>query len=347
MWREALLGKTATIRDAIAAIDVAAHQIALIIDDDRRLLGTISDGDVRRAILRGVDLASPAREIMNEAPTVVRSGESREAVLALMKQRLFHQIPVIDDDGRVVGLETIEGLMGGHGDENWVVLMAGGLGTRLRPHTDETPKPLLKVGNKPLLETILENFVEYDFRRFYISVNYHADKVKDYFGDGSRWDVSIRYVEESRPMGTGGALSILPEVPTSPLLVMNADLLTKLNFRHLLDYHRDQACPATICVREHETQIPYGIVDVRDQRVARFQEKPIQRHFINAGVYVLEPSVVADLPKDRDFDMPKLIDTVMAKGEDVAVFPVREFWLDIGQHEDYAQAHTQYDQHFE
>lgn len=345
-WRSGILAAGGTIRDAIAAIDEGSHQIALVTDEKDRLIGTVSDGDVRRAILRGVPLTTPVTEIVNTSPTIARTGDSRDVILALMKKTGYHRIPVIDENGRLVGLETIDDLITGQSDGEWVVLMAGGLGTRLRPFTEDTPKPLLEIGNKPLLETILDGLIGHGFGRFFISVNYRAKMITDYFGDGSRWGVDIRYIEEGHRMGTGGALSLLPEQPDGPILVMNGDLLTNVNFRHLFEYHRSQSCSATLCVREYETQIPYGVVDVRDHRVADLREKPSQRCFINAGIYVLQPDVVAELPKQQNFDMPFLIDQLISNGKSVAVFPIREFWLDIGRRQDFLDAQAQYSDYF-
>ena len=205
---------------------------------------------------------------------------------------------------------------------------------------------MLEVGNKPLLETILETLIGYDFQRFFITVNYKAEMVMDRIGDGSRWGVEVGYIEEDKRLGTAGALAHLPEAPTAPLLVMNGDLLTNLNFRHLLTYHVEQGCKATMCVREYATQMPYGVVDVENQRVTAIKEKPVKRDFINAGIYVLEPEVVANLPRDTALDMTSVFETIVADGGDVAVFPIREFWLDIGKHEDYASADGHYDRLF-
>ncbi len=337
-----LISEDATIGQAIAAIDWSDQKIALVVDDNVGLLGTVTDGDVRRAILRGVDLESPAREIMNRSPTVANSGDSDESVLALMKRERLHQIPFVNEEGRVVGIKTIDDIMADAGQDNLVVLMAGGLGTRLRPLTDKRPKPLLELGSKPLLETILKSLTKYGFRRFFISVNYKAEMVKAYFGDGSRWNVDIRYIEEDERLGTGGALTLLPEKPTAPFLVMNGDLLTNINFRHLLDYHHHQSCKVTMCVCDYENQIPYGVVGIENQRVAALMEKPVQRYFINAGIYVLEPEVLSQLPTGEVFDMTTLIDRLVADKSEVAVFPIREFWLDIGHHEDYERAAGHY-----
>jgi NDP-sugar pyrophosphorylase family protein len=227
-----------------------------------------------------------------------------------------------------------------------VVLMAGGLGSRLAPLTDDIPKPMLKVGNKPLLETIIESLAGYGLTRIFIAVNYKAEVVKARFGVGSAWGVDISYLHEEQPLGTGGALSLLPEEPPAPFLVMNSDLLTNLNFRHLLAYHSDHGCKATVCVREHAVQVPYGVVGVRDHQLTGIEEKPVQRHFINAGIYVLDPYAARLVPKDTRFDMTNLIERLLAENAPISVFPIREFWLDIGHHDDYTAANGRYPELF-
>jgi NDP-sugar pyrophosphorylase family protein len=220
--------------------------------------------------------------------------------------------------------------------------MAGGLVNRLRPLTDECPKPMLKVGNKPLLETIVENFIEYGFHRFYISVNYMADVVESYFGDGSRWGVDIEYLHEEHRLGTAGALSLLPETPTEAILVMNGDLLTKVNFKQLLDFHYGHQAQATMCVREYDFQVPYGVVKIDGQRITSIDEKPIQRFFVNAGIYVLEPEALDLISSNIFFDMTTLFEKLIELKKEPAVFPIREYWLDIGHLADYNRANGEY-----
>jgi dTDP-glucose pyrophosphorylase len=345
-WEEAVIGETATLREAIAAIDNAGYQIALVVNAACKLLGTVSDGDVRRAILRGVALDAAVAGIMRRDPITATEGRITEAVLSGARKRDIWQIPLLDDAGRLVGLGVIDELAAADHADTPVVLMAGGLGSRLRPLTEDTPKPLLKVGDKPILETILETIKRHGFRNFHISIGYKADAIREYFGDGKRWGVSVRYIVEPKPLGTAGALGLMAEVPASPLLVMNADLLTNVNYGHLLAYHREQACRATVCVNEYAATVPYGVVEIADNRVTAMAEKPVQRHFINAGIYVLEPDVVRLVRKGEPLDMPGLLRRVTDRGGEVAAFPIREFWLDIGQHEDYAAANGHYERMF-
>lgn len=337
-WKEILVLPEISIREAIQVLDKSAKQIVLVVDKNNRLVGTVTDGDIRRSILKGMSLEEPTQKIMNPDPTVAMIDESRESILALMQRKGLHHIPLVDENRCVIGLETLDELIKSRARENWVVLMAGGLGSRLSPLTDECPKPMLRVGNKPLLETILENFIEYGFHRFYISVNYMADVVKAYFGDGSRWGVDICYLHEDQRLGTAGALSLLPQRPTEALLVMNGDVLTKVNFKQLLDFHSGHDAQATMCVREYDFQIPYGVVKIDNHRIAGIDEKPVQRFFVNAGIYVLEPAALDFILKGCYFDMPTLLEKLIEQKKETAVFPIREYWLDIGQLSDYDRA---------
>lgn len=341
-WRDTLVSPDNQLRRAVEVIDAAGLQIALVVDQDRRLLGTVTDGDIRRAILRGVSLDAPVTGVMNEAPTTAREQDDREMLLALMRQRKLHQVPVLDAGWRVVGLVVLDDLIGLQSRSNPVVLMAGGLGTRLRPLTDACPKPLLRVGSKPILETILDSFIQHGFFRFFISVNYRAEMIREYFGDGSRWGVEIEYVRESQRLGTAGALSLLPRMPQEPIFVMNGDLLTQLNFVHLLDFHHAHGAKATMCVREYELQVPYGVIETSRHRILDIREKPTERYLVNAGIYVLQPEVLELIPDGKLFDMPDLFRSVIGRGMETAVFPIREYWMDIGQMQDFLRANEQH-----
>ena len=346
-WKEVLVSTQTSLRDAAQILDANALQIVLVVDEEKRLLGTVTDGDIRRGILKGMALTEPVQSIMNPNPSVARANESPKSVLAEMKRKTLHHMPLVDEQGRVVGLDTLDELINPQIRENRVVLMAGGLGSRLRPLTDDCPKPMLKVGNKPLLETILENFIEYGFCRFYISVNYMSEVVKSYFGDGSRWGVAISYLEEDQRLGTAGALSLLPERPSEPLLVMNGDLLTKVNFSQLLDFHASHLAMGTMCVREYDFQVPYGVVKIENHRITGIDEKPVQRFFVNAGIYVLQPEALDIISPNTFFDMPSLFEKFIEQRNETAVFPIREYWLDIGHMADYERANGEYVKAFE
>ena len=342
-WTKTLIAPAAPLSEAINAIDAGNQQICLVVDEARRLLGTVTDGDVRRGILRGLDLAVPVSEIMNASPRVGADNEDTESLLARMVADSVHQIPLVDGRGRVVGLASIDDLIGAARPvDNVVVLMAGGLGTRLRPLTEDAPKPLLAVGNKPILETILESFVQFGFRHFYISVNYKGEMIKRHFGNGARWGVTIRYMEEDERLGTVGALRLLPERPTQPLVVMNADLLTRVNFAQLLDFHHQQEARATMCVRAYDFQVPFGVVQIEEDRITRIDEKPLHGFFVNAGIYVLDPDLIDLIPEEGLFDMTALFDRILEAGYLTAAFPIREYWLDVGRHNDLDQANWEF-----
>lgn len=340
-WRDSLISTDSTIIETLKIIDEQALQIALVVDATGRLLGTVTDGDVRRAILHGISFDEPVNRIMNQQPKTVKIDESRDAVLFIMKRYQLKHIPVIDHNGFIVSLEVLNDMIG-EIRENPVVLMAGGLGTRLGELTQDCPKPLLKVGDKPILETILQNLIEYGFYKFYLSVNYKAEMIEQYFGDGSKWGVDIRYIRENKRLGTAGPLSLLPEKPAHPLVVMNGDLLTKVNFKHLLDFHTGHKSQATMCVREYKFQVPYGVVQLDQHRLIGIVEKPTQQFFVSAGVYVLEPDALKLIPQRKFFDMPTLFNKLVRQKRETAAFPIREYWLDIGHLCDFERANGEF-----
>jgi len=346
MWKDVLITPDTPVAKAIEIIDQAGLQIALVINDKGQLLGTVTDGDIRRAILKHLSLGEPVKKIMNADPRFIYLNQPREEAVKLIKDSKVRQIPVLDEERCVAGLEIAEELLNPSPRANWVILMAGGIGSRLKPLTSSCPKPLLKVGPKPVLETILESFIEQGFRHFYISVNYKAEMIIEHFGDGSRWAVDIRYLHENQRLGTAGAVSLLPATPTEPLLLMNGDILTKINFGQLLDFHKKNLTEATICIREQYSQIPYGVVKIHKNRLLQIDEKPIQRFFINAGLYVLNPEVMNHIPADSYFDIPDLLKALLHKGKEITVFPIREYWIDIGRFDDLERANNEFSEVF-
>jgi dTDP-glucose pyrophosphorylase len=346
-WRQISVHPNQTIREALQVIDEGGVQIAIVADGKDRLRGVATDGDIRRGILDEIDLDAPVRSVMNEDPVTARPQEDRQSLIDRMRARRIHQIPLVDDNGRIVGIEVLDDLLEPETRPNPVVLMAGGLGTRLRPLTEDCPKPLLEVGDQPILETILEGFIAHGFHRFYFSVNYKSGMIEDYFGDGSDWGVDISYVHEDKRLGTAGPLSLLPERPEETMIVMNGDLLTKLNFAHLLDFHREHGAAATMCVREHETQVPYGVIETDDQYMEGIEEKPTERYFVNAGIYVLEPETLDHVPENEFFDMPDLFERIIEEGREATVFPVREYWQDVGRKEDFRRVNGEYEEIFD
>lgn len=341
-WKSILVSPDTTILETIQVIDRSAMQIALVVGEHNRLLGTVTDGDIRRGILKNISLNGPIHQVMNCDPFVASSIESPRDIQSRMKSRGLKHIPVVDDRYSVVDLYMHDQFVSAETKENWVILMAGGLGTRLKPLTDHSPKPLLRVGNKPILETIVTKFAEYNFTNFFISVNYKADQIKTYFADGSKWGIHVRYIDETERLGTAGALSLLPEKPQHPIIVMNGDLLTKVNFDQLLEFHNASGLPATMCVREIQQQIPYGVVKTEEHRLLGIEEKPMHSYFVNAGIYVLSPEILLLIPHNTFYDMPTLFDRLITNGIGASVFPIREYWLDIGRMSDFEKANMEF-----
>ena len=341
-WKDVIVSPETPLADAIAKVDISGLQVALVLAPHGALLGILTDGNIRRAILAGKSLLVPVSEVMSVQPTTVAASTPRDEMLALMRRNVFHHLPLVDEAGRVVGLVTLDELIGATHRPNWVVLMAGGLGTRLQPLTDECPKPLLSVGGKPILESILESFSEQGFKRIFLSVNYKAEMIRDHFGAGDRWGVQVDYLHESTRLGTAGALSLLPERPTAPVVVMNGDLLTRANFDNLLQFHIAQDAAATMAVREYDFQVPYGVVRLDGAHIKTIEEKPVQKFFVNAGIYALSPDALDYLPADTFFDMPTLFEHLIAAGKSTAAYPLREYWLDIGRLEEFERAQREW-----
>ncbi len=344
--KDILVDTDTSIKETIKVIDRGARQIALVVDHKGKLLGTVTDGDVRRGIIGGIDLNSRITKIMNKEFYALAADTPREDLINAFKSRSYNQIPLVDEDGIIKDLAILNEIIKEEKKDNQVVLMVGGLGSRLRPLTRNTPKPLLQVGDKPILETIVEQFKAYGFHRFTFCTNYEAEQIEDYFGQGGRWDVEIEYLREEKRMGTVGALSLIEEKPDKPFFVMNGDLLTRLNFESMLRYHQQDDFDLTIGSREYNYQIPYGVIDLEENRVTDLVEKPNHQVFVNAGVYILNPELIDLIPEDEFFDMTDLINKLIARDGSVGGFPIREYWLDIGQHEDYQQANKEYWNYF-
>jgi dTDP-glucose pyrophosphorylase/CBS domain-containing protein len=345
-WEHALIGPDVSLRDALAAIDRAACQVALIVDDERRLLGTLSDGDARRALLRGMSLTDRVAGVMHSDPIRARATDDREAILALMRQRGLHQIPLVDSRGVVVGLKVVDDFLATPTRDNVVVIMAGGLGSRLQELTRDTPKPMLTIGSRPLLETIVRGYAAQGFRRFYFAVNYKAEQIESHFGDGSSLDVDIRYLREEMRLGTAGALSLLPERPEQPIVVTNADLLTKEDFGYMVDQHVEHGADATMAVRHYEMQVPFGVVREEGGCIEAIEEKPVQRFVVSAGIYVLSPQVLPLVPSATYFDMPSLFEELARRKRRARCHHINGYWLDIGRLPDYERANLEYSEVF-
>lgn len=350
-WKRVLISPDDTVIFAIEKIDQEGFRVLLVTDNTNRLMGIITDGDIRRHLLKHGSLDSPVFEIMNKNPKTALEIEHKDQLLMKMQNLNLLHLPVVDSENKVVGLETLNHLTAIKQRENRVIFMAGGLGTRLHPLTLDYPKPLVKVGNKPILEILLENFIANGFRHFYFSVNYKATMIQDYFGNGEKWGVDIRYIQENQALGTIGSLSLLSEKPVLPFFVVNADIMTNLNFEKILEFHRFHLHHpiATVCVRQYQNTIPYGIVkmDVNNHNLIAIEEKPTHSYFVNAGIYVLNPEIFNYLPKNNTFyDMPTLLLELVNKNQFVATFPIREYWLDVGSHDNLSQAIDDYQKVF-
>lgn len=341
-WETLLVRPDTLIEEAIDILNRGAQQIVLVVDEQRHLLGTMTDGDVRRALLKHIPLDSPVSRIMCETPKKAHQDWSNERILAAIEQYQLLQLPVVNDAGELVALQTLHGLLKKKHLDNPVLLVAGGFGTRLHPLTKNCPKPLLKLADKPILELIIERLIEKGFHRFFISTHYLSDQIQTYFEDGSQWGVSIQYLDEEEPLGTGGALGLLPHDEINlPILMMNADLLTDLNFQNVLDFHHQHDGIATVCVREYQHQVPFGVLEVKDQQVISLKEKPVYRAFINAGIYLISQEVARSVGSRIRIDMPDIIQHHIDKGHRVNIFPIHEYWLDIGQMENFRQAEAE------
>lgn len=338
------VGLSATIRGAMAAIDKGARQIALVTDAEGRLLATITDGDIRRGLLRGVALDSPILEVMHTGFSFVTEAEGREVALRLMRVRGLRQMPIVDDAGRLIDLALADEAAGMVRRDTRVVLMAGGLGTRLRPLTETVPKPMLPVGGKPILELILRTFTEQGFHDFTIALNYKGEMIRDYFGDGRDFNARIDYLEENKRMGTAGALSLLKDRPESPFIVMNGDLLTTFPFEALVQFHHETDAVATMCAREYSMQVPYGVIEMEGTKLRGIVEKPTHSYYVNAGIYVLSPEALDYVEPDNWLDMPTLFERLISDAKTASVFPLPEYWIDIGRMEDLERARAEFDE---
>jgi dTDP-glucose pyrophosphorylase len=341
---EFLVSSEDSIREAMSCIDQNAKGIALVVDEDRRLIGTITDGDIRRAILDGVNVGSSVQKLLARRsstpypePITAPVDTADADLVQLMNEHSIRQIPLLDDEGRIVDLALLGDLIKEYESPLTAVVMAGGYGTRLRPLTEDVPKPMLPVGDRPLMEMIIEQLRESGIRRVNVTTHYLADKIKEHFDDGQDFGVEIDYVDEDRPLGTAGALGLM-EPPDQPLLVMNGDILTRVDFRAMLSYHCEHDADLTVGVRQYDLEVPYGVVECEGSEVRRLREKPRYNFLVNAGIYLLDPSVYRYIPNGQRFDMTDLIEKLLEVGRTVVSFPIVEYWLDIGEPVDYEQA---------
>ncbi len=339
---------TASIKEAMACIDRNAKEIVLVVDEHNHLLGTVTDGDIRRAILASFDLDSPVKQLLeNRAckpkpkPVTALKGTSEPELLSLMKEDFLRHIPLLDDQQHLVDLVMFRDLVEGGELPLQAVVMAGGYGNRLRPLTDTLPKPMLPVGDKPLLELIIGQLRESGIRSVHVTTHYKGDVIERYFGDGRKHGVQLSYVGEGEPLGTAGALCRLAECQ-EPLLVINGDVLTSVDFRAMLNFHEDNSADMTIAVKQYDIEVPYGVIESNGVEITGISEKPVIRQFVNAGIYLMNPGVCSLIPEGRRYDIPDLVRRLVEEHYRVVSFPVREYWQDIGRLEDYQRALTDY-----
>lgn len=339
-----VLGEHASIMDAIATIDKTDARIALIVDKTGKLIGSVTDGDVRRGLLRGETVQSPVKNIMHNSPHALPVNTPRERILGMMESAGIRQIPLLTETGNIAGIVTYEELLGFiHAPRpNPVIIMAGGKGKRLLPITTDIPKPMVTVGNKPILEWIIKRFQHQGFQEFHLAVNYLGHMIEQYFGDGERFSCNINYIREKEFLGTAGALSLLSGTPKHPLVVTNGDILASVDFGDVVDFHTSSGAMATVCARAHQVEVPYGVLQVKDGLLASIIEKPVYEDLISAGMYVLAPEVLASIPKGTSTDMPTVLTNLIKNKCKVAVYTLHEEWMDIGRHDDLEQAKKQF-----
>ena len=336
------ISATSSIEQALKVIDAGGVKIALVVDNDNKLLGTLGDGDIRRGLLRKIKLSDTIENVYYKKPIIAKRGSSKESLLNLCSINEVSQLPIIDINGKVIDLFTIDEELIKKQHENHVVLMVGGLGARLKPLTENIPKPMLNVGGQPILKTIVKGFVDNGFTNITMCLGYMSNVIEDYFKDGSDFGANIKYIVEERKMGTAGAISLIKEKIDKPFFVMNGDLITNINYEQMLDFHEEQNSKATMCVREYDIQVPYGVVNVINEDIVSIEEKPIHSFFINAGIYLLDPECINLIPKDEFYDMPSLFEKMILTDKKTISFPLKEYWLDIGRISDYERANLEY-----
>lgn len=338
LWRNTILSASATMQDVITNMNMSSLKIVLIANKKGQLEGTVSDGDIRRGLLKGLTLTSPIESVIHRNALVVPPTLGRDMVLQLMNANKIQQIPIVDDQQRVLGLHVWDEITATPECPNRMVIMAGGKGMRLRPFTENCPKPLLMVAGKPILEHIIERAKLEGFIDFVLAINYLGHMVEAYFGNGDKLGVKIDYLREAVPLGTAGALNMLNPRPQNPIVVINGDVVTDIRYNDLLDFHNRQKAAATMAVRSHEWQHPFGVVQIRGVNIVGFEEKPIARSYINAGVYVLSPNALNELEEGAPCDMPNLFERLQARGLRTVAYPMHEPWLDVGQPDDLKKA---------
>lgn len=336
-----ILNKNDSVRNALEKLESCKEKIVLVVNEQGQLCATVTDGDIRRGLLKGHNLDASIECLMNDKPVVAQEGESLDPYIEEMKKSLYRQLPIVDSNGRPQKLICFNELAQNESTENFAVIMAGGLGQRLRPFTEFIPKPMLEIDGQPMLHRLINKLKSHDITNIFVSINYRKEVIQDYFENGEKFGVKIQYIDEYERMGTAGALGLLPVTPTKPFIVLNADLVTKVNFRALLDFHKEHNSIATVCVRRHHIEVPFGVVNVSEQgSFTKITEKPTYEYLINAGIYAFDPAVLSLIKKGKPLEMPSLLQELMKTGYDVKAFIAFEQWIDVGCERDMESARS-------
>jgi len=330
-----IINQSLKIIDVIEILDIIEIKLALIVDDNNKLVGTITDGDVRRALLKKINTDDECRTIMNISPIYANESDDHTHVYNLLKKNRI-AIPIVDKNKKITSLTHL-GELNKTTKNNIVFIMAGGRGERLMPLTIDTPKPLLPINNKPIIKQIIDNIKKYRFNNIHISVNYKSEKLINYLGNGKDQDLTFTYINEDKALGTAGALSLLKDIPDRPIIVINGDILTGINLEQLLYYHNSSGKKITMCAANHKVPVPYGTIEVDGTTITEIEEKPLKTYLVNAGIYVIEPIIISKMKKNIKIDMTEIINNYVSKQE-VSIYPLHEQWIDIGSHEDYEKA---------
>lgn len=328
---QCIIALTSTLREALASLDESSAKLVVITDASRKVIGIMTDGDVRRALLGGATLEDPVLPHVRRTFTSVDARASRADVLDLMQARSVAEVPILDPSGHLVGLHRMHDVLARKQRDNCAVVMAGGKGTRLGPLTESVPKPMLKVAGRPILERIVLHLAGVGIKHIYLAINYLGHVVEEHFGDGARFGCRIEYLREDRALGTAGALSLLPKKPEKPVLVMNGDLVTQTDFADMLDFHERHGQSVTVGVRRYLHTVPFGCFELDGDSVISVEEKPAIAKVINAGIYVLAPEMLARVPEGQEFTMPDLLGDALGARKGVVAYEIVDDWVDVGR----------------
>ena len=332
----------ASLIECMKVINRTGAGIALAVDSEFRLVGTISDGDIRKALIERCPLDSPVLPHINRDCFSVLPSVSRAEVLDIMHARRFEQIPIVDERNRLIGLHLLHDILGNVPRPNWAVVMAGGKGKRLRPFTESVPKPMIKVAGRPILERVILHLISSGIRRIFISVNHLGEIIENHFKDGSNFGAEIEYLRENEPLGSGGAISLLPEIPEHPILVMNGDLIAEANCGDMINFHTQNEFYATMGVYSYFHQVPYGCVEIKEKKLASLEEKPVLEKMVNAGIYVLSPQAINAIPKNTPYPITTLFENALSKNIDCGAYAIEKEWLDVGSPQQLRQARGEF-----